>query len=248
MLISRKNYNPNYKGLKIMANPDLHVDVMKYISENYKLDINILILASGTGSFDKRLFDSGYKNITSVDINFDNYEYKNKKVDFINLDLNTDFSQKINKKFDLVIGLEIIEHVYGPYSFISNVKKVLKVNGEFIVSTPNVHNYCSKINFAMFGYPTLFIVKPSLFEHVSPILDNVLNYYAGLCGMQIMKRIPSSNYFKYMIYDSIKGFLWHIMMIIASVVLFPLLILSKLFHGNLDKGLISIYVIKNDKK
>ena len=43
----------------------------------------------------------------------------------------------LNKKFDVVVGGEIIEHLNNPGLFLESVKKVLKPNGYLILTTPN---------------------------------------------------------------------------------------------------------------
>ncbi len=56
------------------------------------------------------------------------------KADFI---MDMDNPKKIEKKFDTVIAGEIIEHLESPIAFIRYCKKLLKINGRLIITTPN---------------------------------------------------------------------------------------------------------------
>ena len=43
----------------------------------------------------------------------------------------------LTDKFDLIIGAEVIEHLFSPQEFLKKIKKVLKPGGEVIITTPN---------------------------------------------------------------------------------------------------------------
>jgi len=241
--ILKKDSYCNYKGLRIMANPDLHKKVANEIRKlNLNKNIKIVVLASGTGAFDKRLLDMGFKNITSIDIEKDNYKLNSKYVDFMELDLNKDFYNVIAKRFDLVLCLEIIEHVYNPFSFVSNCKKLLEKDGIFIISTPNVHDYFSRVHFFLFGYPILFINSPEKYGHISPIFKNIFEHYLLLNNMKIVKLISVSNFFKYLQIYTCKSYIYYLIIFILSILLFPL----RFFLQEKNNGLISIYLIKNN--
>lgn len=46
-------------------------------------------------------------------------------------------SVNLNRKFDVIVAGEIIEHLYNPGLFLENVKRHLTDNGIFILTTPN---------------------------------------------------------------------------------------------------------------
>jgi len=45
-----------------------------------------------------------------------------------------------NKKFDVILTLDVIEHLYHPEKYLRLVSKALKKDGIFIVSNPNPHS------------------------------------------------------------------------------------------------------------
>ncbi len=75
------------------------------------------------------------------------------------IDLESEWSKKIEIKYDHVIAAEIIEHIYDTDDFLQQIRKVLKKGGKLSISTPNV---------ASFGR------RMMLFFGVSPHLETTL--------------------------------------------------------------------------
>ncbi len=51
-----------------------------------------------------------------------------------------------DKKFDILIMLDVIEHVNDPVEFLNNYKKFLKEDGKIIVTTPNSNRAINFVN------------------------------------------------------------------------------------------------------
>jgi 2-polyprenyl-3-methyl-5-hydroxy-6-metoxy-1,4-benzoquinol methylase len=56
-----------------------------------------------------------------------------------------------NNVFDLVIATEIIEHVDSPKSMLVELKRVCKLSGKVLISTPNVAHFTNRIALMFFG-------------------------------------------------------------------------------------------------
>ena len=50
-----------------------------------------------------------------------------------------------NSEFDALVSLHLIEHLYHPELMISEVNRVLKPGGIFILATPNLKGWCARI-------------------------------------------------------------------------------------------------------
>lgn len=94
------------------------------------------ILEVGCGEFP--LFEDSIK----IDIN----PIKGKN--YICADLNKPLG--IKKKFDTIIGLDIIEHLYDVHIFLEECKRLCNTEGKLILSTPNVLSWKNRI-FLLFG-------------------------------------------------------------------------------------------------
>lgn len=128
---------------------NLGEEVFKYLP-----DKKLKVLDIGTGEF---LWSHPKYNMTYLD----KREYF-KRPDYIIHDLNEPlpFEDEI---FDLVTGIEIIEHVFSPYNLFKECIRVLKPGGKLILTTPDV--LCQKSrNLFYFRGLLVYFERPMLGE------------------------------------------------------------------------------------
>jgi len=65
--------------------------------------------------------------------------FDSKKKNFIKMNLEK--KNKINKKFKNIVILNVLEHIFDTNNAILEIKKVLKKNGNLILSTPFIYRY-----------------------------------------------------------------------------------------------------------
>lgn len=229
-----------YEGINIMAAPGLHEFTFNYL-KRFDREIKILILGSGPGAFEKRLINGQFKNITSSDVNKNLFIKKNNNHKFVIADLNKDFSKKFKEKFDLIIALEVVEHLYSPHHFLSEIKKLIKTSGTIIVSTPNLQSYQSRVSVALFSYPPTFNEEIKKYGHVSPIYDNIFRFLIKDNNLKLIKRIPVGSYIDYFWWKPAYIMIpYFIIRMIISTILLPTRIINK----KLLKGFCNLYIIK----
>ena len=160
-----------YKGFTIMSDPNLHEQVLTIIKKNIPKGSKIFIFGSGEGALDQRLKDLGFE-IFSSDIDSKNFKAD---TEFIKADFNncSDMQDIVNKKkgvFDLVVSLEIIEHIENLDLYFSTISKVLKRNGKVIVSTPNINSWYSRLFFFINGiFPSFTDSAYQSYGHINPV-------------------------------------------------------------------------------
>ncbi len=120
-----------------MAYPNTYETVLSLIKDLPK-DAVIADLGCGKGFTVQMLKKEGFTNITYCDIK-DRYNGKVKLMDF-----NKGLAFKANS-FDVALGVEIIEHLENKYLFFREVKRILKPNGIFIFTTPNIGNIFNRL-------------------------------------------------------------------------------------------------------
>lgn len=102
--------------------------------EKTNKNVKILDCGCGIGIVGIILKVGGYENVIGIDLNKKNLDVASKFYKVYEMDCE---GINFNDKFDVVLALNIIEHLNNPKKFLHNVKKILKNNGCFILSLPN---------------------------------------------------------------------------------------------------------------
>jgi 2-polyprenyl-3-methyl-5-hydroxy-6-metoxy-1,4-benzoquinol methylase len=158
-----------YRGLKIHATPYLHDQCMMVIKGiGLPENARALDLGAGEGAFSQRMIDEGFK------VSAAEFEVGRFKVDAPcqNIDLNIDFQNKWSESFDLVVAIEILEHLHNPRHFISNCLGALKSDGYLLITSPNVESWLSRIKFLRNGRFLWFDESDyHAYGHLTPIFS-----------------------------------------------------------------------------
>ena len=113
---------PDYKGIQEMAAYGLHSDIFELLRPYLKEGMHVLDFGCGQGAFSQRLIDTGLI-VDGCDIDTDQIKANvNRK---IKLDLNkSEFPGSISDKYDMVVALEILEHLNNPWKYLSDCLSV----------------------------------------------------------------------------------------------------------------------------
>ena len=187
-----KIFNTFYKGILIKADARVHIAVKetlrKLILPHKKYEV--LDIATGAGAFAQRLIDD-FPNI-ALDCNdlAHRKKLKNVKINF-KKDLNANFN--FNKKYDLIVAVEIIEHLENPSHFIKKMKDHLKPNGIIILTTPSINSFFDRIWFFVYGYHFYFGKQGILNSggHITVCFEWLLKYIAQNNNL-IYESIPNN--------------------------------------------------------
>tara|TARA_B100000945_G_C20365886_1_gene589577 strand:- start:81 stop:806 length:726 start_codon:yes stop_codon:yes gene_type:complete len=110
-------------------------EILKYlISKNdFKVPINILEIGPGVGVNIEILQMYGEVDILEVDEYFIELIRENKKIEVKSIFKSFNV---IDKEYDLVVFLDVLEHIENPKKFIQNIDKIMKQTGIGIISVP----------------------------------------------------------------------------------------------------------------
>jgi len=112
-----------------------------------------LDLGCGDGSLTVKVAQIlGAQQVYGVDIADEALkEAKSKTIKTARVDLNTDRLPFCDGAFDVVSAFEVIEHLWNIDNMISEVHRVLKTRGLFILTTPNLASWVNRL-LLLFGY------------------------------------------------------------------------------------------------
>jgi len=107
-----------------------------------------------------------------------------------------------DRSYDLVIATEVLEHLPSHFRIIPEVGRILKSNGYFVFTTPNIHRLHSRLKFFLTGTHKLIrrrigwdLTYDDLYAyHINPADVPVIHTLLSLSNMKIEK--ISFTYFK----------------------------------------------------
>ena len=142
-----------YKDAKHTQSDSYLLPVFNDILENGS-GLKVLDLGCGNGGFCNFLCEKGY-DVTGVDISESGIEMARKTyphLKFVRSDICDleDFREIEKGAFDVIVAMEVIEHLQYPRKLMKVVKKYLKQGGVFLVSTP-YHGYIKNLVISLAG-------------------------------------------------------------------------------------------------
>lgn len=160
-----------YKGFLIKADLGLHDQIAEVVREKTSAGSLVLDFGAGEGALSERLFDMGYR-VTAVDK--DELGFKSKNCDFypVNFDRPDEvdvFVQKHENLFDVVLGVEVIEHVQDQWRYVRQLMAMVKPGGVVLITTPNTTSWLSRVVFLITGRFHQFSDSDLSYGHINPI-------------------------------------------------------------------------------
>lgn len=158
--------------------------------------LKVLELTPGEGKLSRELYNAGYTNLETLDINPQNFLVEEVKCHKGNLNEKFPFE---DESYDVVISIEGIEHLENQYGFASEINRILKKGGYLILSTPNIINFASRLRFLLTGFyalaqrPSSEFEKNWIIEHIYPLTFWQLRHILHTNGLFI-KQIETDRF------------------------------------------------------
>ena len=168
---SKKKYAEKFVGITPRDYEELedrHKKVLDIFSR-YKFE-RILDVGCGDGNFSVLLKEAcKAKEVYGIEISEKGVEMARKNgVKCYQLDVDEEDFPFEDNYFDAVTAFELIEHLFDPDHFLDEVYRVLKPNGIFVLTTPNLASIHNRIAL-LFGYQP-FPTSVSLRRDVGKVL------------------------------------------------------------------------------
>lgn len=194
-----------YKNILEAADVNVHEQVVNIVNKIYPdRPIKILDIASGQGALALRLRDSRSQKklddeIVTVDIMdpVEPLQFSYWQVDLNDKGQFLGLAKEYTGYFDLILGIETIEHLNDPHMYLWLLREMLADDGNIIISTPNINNPMSRRIFYKKGRIEQFSEKDLEYGHVSIILPHLLEKMAMDLGLKLMIEYPLGLYPKF---------------------------------------------------
>jgi SAM-dependent methyltransferase len=126
--------------------------------------VTILDFGAGQGALSLRLRDLGY-TVKACDYFPDDFRVDGIECRKSGDDLAIPYG---DDEFDLIVAVELVEHIDGHLTFFKEVARALKPGGTFLLTTPNILSLKSRMTFLFTGYYYSFnTLNPDVHDPVS---------------------------------------------------------------------------------
>jgi 2-polyprenyl-3-methyl-5-hydroxy-6-metoxy-1,4-benzoquinol methylase len=158
--------------LKERANAGLHDFVFNYIQTQVKPNPGaaVLDIGCGSGAWLWRFQQAGFSRLMGIDLDTDQFALENIPTRALNLD---EYQGEKFGQFGLITALELIEHLENPGLLFRLVEQNLADDGDFVISTPNIHALPARLRYLVKGRLNHFDNKSDK-THIYPVyLENL---------------------------------------------------------------------------
>lgn len=184
-----------YSDLLMRADTGLHDQIAQTLVNTVERGASVLDMGAGQGALSARLHDLGYK-VTAVDVNDDDYLIQKRDIQFKHVNFNDEqeleqFISSHESQFDVVCGVEVIEHVENPWNYVRGLKRLAKPGGLVLITTPNTTSWLSRLNFLISGTFLCFQKQNLAYGHINPIATFELDLIMSRIGLKNVKIEPA---------------------------------------------------------
>lgn len=177
-------------------NAYLYSEISRYISGE-----DLLEVGSGIGTYTESFLKAA-KFVTSMDVVPQMKEILHKRFGgghpsfgFIAGDISDDMIVgKLNKKFDTIICLNVLEHVKYDEKALSNMRRLLKTNGRLILQVPALRFLYGTLdeNLGHYRRYTFREIKDKMRDNGFAIEKHFYLYFVGIFGWYIRSHITKN--------------------------------------------------------
>jgi len=177
--------------------------ILNIINHHISNQANQSILEIGTGSgFLTSFLEKEYSNITIYGLEYDNrlVELTKSKVNSSIIIQGNAENFDLKRKFNLIVSLQVIEHLYNPVDMLKCVNEHLVEDGIFIFTTPNLGCISNKVmKMKWHGYRIDHVSLKSKNDWDDLLLKQ--EFYKLYSGSSFFSGIPFLNKFPFGIFN-----------------------------------------------
>ena len=161
---------------------EIHALVERLVGANHYE--SVVDIGCGSAAIARRLRDR-FVHYTGCDVvAYDGFP-KESWASFAKIDLNKPPYAVGDASADLVMSIEVIEHVENPRALMRELVRIVKPGGRVIVTTPNQLSLLSKLSLVAKNEFTAFQEAEGLYPaHITALVETDLRRIAAECGLR----------------------------------------------------------------
>jgi len=183
------NKEAEIREIKPITMPGVHSRVYSYLKRHINNQENqkILDVGAGHGAFSKTLYEDGF-NVSACDFNPENFYFES--IECKRADITKQLPYEDNS-FDVVLVIEVMEHIHDHVTLFQECHRVLKKNGIMFFSTPNIISLKSRMRFLFTGFFYAFnplnYHKSDGIQHLSSLTVDQYSHLSVVTGFSSFK-------------------------------------------------------------
>lgn len=174
--------------IKPITKPGIHEKFLEFfLKDSESVNLRVLDLGAGHGAFTKKLYDKGY-DVHACDLSPELFKFDKVECKKVNI---TDRFPYEDNTFDLIISIEVTEHITDHEKLFSESSRILKPDGRLYVTTPNILSMKSRMRFLFRGFFDTFkrldLGDYTGLQHVASLTLDQYNYIGFRNGFKPVK-------------------------------------------------------------
>ncbi|WP_394848596.1 class I SAM-dependent methyltransferase [Pendulispora brunnea] len=138
----------------------------------------VVDVGCGTGSIARTLLGSFRQYVGCDGVRYESFPHES-WASFVQADLDKPPYPIADGTADLVLAIEVIEHLENPRAFVRELVRMLKPGGRLVVTTPNQLSVLSKVSLVMRNQFHAFQEAPGLYPtHITALVEIDLRHIA----------------------------------------------------------------------
>jgi SAM-dependent methyltransferase len=182
-----------YQGRQVCADTDLHERALKQLKHHANEGARVVDVGCGRGAFSVRLADAGFA-VVGLDLvpaaeqSATRFAYF--EVDLFDPTARAQFVVDHGGSFDVVVLLEVIEHVHDPWETLRFARQLLRDGGMLLLSTPNITSFYSRFLFLISGRLHQFEQADLEYGHINPMSAMMVRTVLSDTGFELIDKAP----------------------------------------------------------
>ena len=165
---------------------EVYLDLNELLSHQNYQNKKILDIGGGYGYLLELMFDKSNSKFlfdtseTAINVAKEFYDFHEAKV----MNILTDDLTEYTNSFDVIVCFEVLEHIHpaDTNKFLQKIKNLLKKDGEFYMTTPNITSLPSRLKLMLGMLPNFYTME---FSHIAPFRPQDLRSHLEKSGFKV---------------------------------------------------------------